>query len=481
MRQKAKLLISIKYFWENKFKTILASGGVIVGVFCITLCTFVALGVAKKLNTAVNSQPSAKYFQVQKVDTGAKTLFQVNNAPKFVFLGNTEIQSIAQTSPNIVDYAPKTEFNALLETKKTDTSCYSQNQNPDNSFLPEKPAGNDNCYAITLTSGSFENFYQSNKNNWLGSTKKPEKNEVIVCYQCLKSKPLFKKLNINKPNELLGKTIKLEYYSIQNHLESGQIYDVINPPKNLIFWPKDPLTFEIQITAVINDQNSNEITNTNNFFFTSPELQDQAKSINPQNKTIKNPGYQTFDVLVNDYKNLDSSIKTFQDKNLLTTSNTQIIIGAINTLSIVISIVLGFFGIIALIASVFGIVNIILISTLKRGKEIAILKSLGARGKDIFSIFLLEGLILGLVGWFIGTIMGYICGVLISISFEKFILQNPQYAKNLANFGITDFSLDFEPLILLITLLLTIIICVISSIFPALGAAKSDPVKNLNN
>ncbi|NJK71405.1 MAG: FtsX-like permease family protein [Thermales bacterium] len=104
------------------------------------------------------------------------------------------------------------------------------------------------------------------------------------------------------------------------------------------------------------------------------------------------------------------------------TSPAQLFISSAQSLFLIITIVLGLFGVIALIASIFGITNVMAISVLKRQKEIGILKALGARNTDILKIFLLESSLLGIIGWIIGTILGYLSTLSIALIFEKFCL-----------------------------------------------------------
>ncbi|MBT5448837.1 MAG: FtsX-like permease family protein, partial [Gemmatimonadetes bacterium] len=54
-----------------------------------------------------------------------------------------------------------------------------------------------------------------------------------------------------------------------------------------------------------------------------------------------------------------------------------------------------------------GIMNIMLASVLERTREIGIRRALGARRHDILSQFLVESLLVSLLGGLIGVILGY--------------------------------------------------------------------------
>ena len=71
-----------------------------------------------------------------------------------------------------------------------------------------------------------------------------------------------------------------------------------------------------------------------------------------------------------------------------------------------ITLLLGVIGSISLIVGGVGVMNVMLISVSERRKEIGIRRALGARRKDIQGQFLIESVILSLLGGFFGILLG---------------------------------------------------------------------------
>ena len=127
-----------------------------------------------------------------------------------------------------------------------------------------------------------------------------------------------------------------------------------------------------------------------------------------------------------------------------------------------ITLVLIGFSSVSLVVSSIMISIITYISVLERTKEIGILRSLGARKKDISRVFNAETTIIGFISGLLGVLIAYILTFPINI-----IIENATKLNNVA-------SLSPTHAILMISI--SIIITVIGGLIPAKMASKKDPV-----
>jgi putative ABC transport system permease protein len=58
--------------------------------------------------------------------------------------------------------------------------------------------------------------------------------------------------------------------------------------------------------------------------------------------------------------------------------------------------------------SMVALINAITMGVLERTREIGVLRSIGARGRDVRRIFATEGLVVAVLGWVVGIPLGYV-------------------------------------------------------------------------
>lgn len=122
-----------------------------------------------------------------------------------------------------------------------------------------------------------------------------------------------------------------------------------------------------------------------------------------------------------------------------------------------------------LVAS-FSIVSTLVMVVMEKGKDIAILKSMGATDGNILKIFLIQGSLIGAVGTLLGTILGYVgCIGLREYGFEI----DPQV------FSLEEVPVHIIPENFLLVAISALIITTVACIFPAYRASRLRPADAL--
>jgi len=141
-------------------------------------------------------------------------------------------------------------------------------------------------------------------------------------------------------------------------------------------------------------------------------------------------------------------------------------IQTVNSVLGIINLIIGGIAAISLLVGGIGIMNTMFTSVLERTKEIGIMKAVGARNKDILSLFLIESSLLGLVGGVVGAAIGL--GLAMAAS------SAASAAFPAINLGV---SISFPLLIGAVSF--SLIVGSISGILPAIRASRLSPVEAL--
>lgn len=138
------------------------------------------------------------------------------------------------------------------------------------------------------------------------------------------------------------------------------------------------------------------------------------------------------------------------------------------------SLFLGAIAAISLLVGAIGIANSMFTSVLEKTRDIGIMKSIGAKNKDILSIFLLNSGLIGLVGGIGGVIIGFFASAIIS-NIAGTSSTNGMGGGMMGMFGSTYVS----PEIVISALLISVVVGMIAGVIPAYRASKLNPVDAL--
>lgn len=118
----------------------------------------------------------------------------------------------------------------------------------------------------------------------------------------------------------------------------------------------------------------------------------------------------------------------------------------------------------SLLVCVAGVLNSMLMAVTERFQEIGTMKCLGALDKFIVEIFLLESLMLGCIGSFLGLLIGFLLSaVSMQFSFQGYVWQYLPW-RVIATYGLFSFAIGS-------------VLSILGAVYPAYTAAKMEPVE----
>ncbi len=131
---------------------------------------------------------------------------------------------------------------------------------------------------------------------------------------------------------------------------------------------------------------------------------------------------------------------------------------------------LAIFGSLALAVASIGIVNTLVMAILERRREIGIMKAIGASDADVRGLFFAEAGAMGLVGGAVGVTLGWVIGRLINFGTNIYLKRQ--------NFPPAE--IWSVPLWLVLSAVaFSIVVSLVSGLYPAARAARLDPVQAL--
>src|SRR3989344_8056186 len=251
-----------------------------------------------------------------------------------------------------------------------------------------------------------------------------------------------------------GLVVTLQTLIVMNMATSGASLGV---PLNLTVYYENDLTGEresafsrmpLPITGIIAD-----------------DLMPPLIFVPPEHLTKRPPLYQSVLVRAKDINTVESVRDTLESHGYFVSARLDLVNQA-RKITNVITIVLGVFGITALIVSAIGMFNTMIVSFVERTYEIGVLKSLGATNTDVRNLFLVESAIMGFLGGTTGVVLGFAAG------------QGVNYLLNiLANhLGGSPIELFITPLwFVALTVGLSVCIGLLSGFWPARRASLLSP------
>ncbi|HYT73736.1 MAG TPA: ABC transporter permease [Vicinamibacterales bacterium] len=127
-------------------------------------------------------------------------------------------------------------------------------------------------------------------------------------------------------------------------------------------------------------------------------------------------------------------------------------------------------GLIIMVAALNIVASLVLL-VMEKSRDIAILKTMGTPARSIRRIFMLQGLIIGLVGTGTGTVAG---GAIVYVLDRYKLIHVPIDVYQISYVPFTLLPLD-----LVVVVCVAVLVCLVATIYPSRQASKLDPAQAL--
>jgi len=127
-------------------------------------------------------------------------------------------------------------------------------------------------------------------------------------------------------------------------------------------------------------------------------------------------------------------------------------------------------GLIMMVAALNIVASLILL-VMEKHRDIAILKTMGAKARSVTAIFVMQGVIIGIIGTAVGATAGY---VLASILDRYKLIKIPMDV-----YQVSHVPFKVLPSNLAMIVLAAVLICLVATIYPSRQAARLDPAQAL--
>ena len=216
-----------------------------------------------------------------------------------------------------------------------------------------------------------------------------------------------------------------------------------------------------------------------NLVFISPQL--SRKLLLLENDIYNRLEFYLYDPLqVNNFKEFIDSIINKNNLSLYSLSWMDRNSSLMNALKVEKNVMFLILTLIIIVASM-NIISGLIIFVKEKNKDIGILKTLGFTNLNVLKIFFVIGFTIGLIGTISGTIFGIIITENLQTiqSFLENLLDTDLFSEEI--YFLSTLPSDIKYQEVLFVFFISIIITILSTIFPAIRASNVDPIDTLKN
>jgi putative ABC transport system permease protein len=183
-------------------------------------------------------------------------------------------------------------------------------------------------------------------------------------------------------------------------------------------------------------------------------------------------GYQNAEVRIIDVSQVESVKEEIKKRGFRAWSLTNQV-EEVKRIFLIVNSALALIGGISLLVASFGISNTMIMSIRERTREIGVMKAIGGSDGEIMRIFFVEASLIGLAGGALGVLGGWGIDTLANTLANRWILQSVGQTVRRIDFFSIPWYLSTG------AIMFALVISLIAATYPAMRAARVDPIKAL--
>ncbi len=395
-------------------RTILTLIAIFIGTFTLTLSLALGEGVKAYVAQQLESFSPKDIISVSpQFNTGTQAgeppVYEEDRdqSVQFTFINQNDIEEISN-----IDGITQVYPNYQVEPEYLVDSSGEKRVIQMGSFLPP--------YDFALAAGSLLNG--------------DDENEILIPYRYLSLVGVSE-----DPEQALGKTIEIAFTNEEGDMRTEE-FAVTGVLADTLFGTSAYIPFEKARDISTFQKGADQ-----EFFFVSASYESGLSDnrINDIKAGIEEMGFDA---------------ATYEDE-----------IAQFNTIITMVQLVLGLFSAAVILAAAFGIINTLFMSVYERTREIGLMKALGMRSGEVFSLFAVEASSIGFWGGILGS------GVAIVVGFGINYIASQTFLEDFEGFSLMAYPV---PIIIMIVLG-TMLIGFLAGAIPAIKASRLNPIEAL--
>jgi putative ABC transport system permease protein len=231
-------------------------------------------------------------------------------------------------------------------------------------------------------------------------------------------------------------------------------------------------TVTLRVTGVLAETRGQE---DNNIYVSMDELTAWNEGGRGSRINRNKEGYNYVIVKAEDVDQVTDVAQQISDMGFMV-NNPQGYVDSINGFFMILQVIFGGVGAIALLVAAIGIANTMTMAILERTREIGLMKAVGATNRDVMSIFLGEAAGIGLLGGLGGVVLGWGAVQALNVVAVAYLAQQSSQGGGMSTTTVAAVTPLWLPIFAMV---FSALVGLLSGLYPAMNAAAQPPLTAL--